>query len=453
MARQRLLLVNPYIHDFSAYDFWMKPLGLLYLASILNETGCEITFIDCIDRFSSAADGVKTKDFPKAKADGRGKLLRTEIPKPSILSDIPKVFSRYGIPIELFRSKLALAQKPDAILVTSYMTYWYTGVQETIREIKAVFPDAPVILGGIYATLMPEHASKYSGADFVVTGESENKVIDAIAAAASRPLSVEKTYQSLDDYPLPMFSLLSNTDSLPILTSRGCPFSCRYCASGVIMPGFRRRNPYKVVDEIEFHHRSFKTTHFAFYDDALLVDAEYNFKIMLGEVIRRNIAVSFHMPNAIHGRYVDAEAAELMFQSGCKTIRIGLETSDEGRQYESGGKITSDDFLRAIKNFEAAGYRRKDIEVYVMMGLPGQGMGEVRDSTKFVHDAGSMIRLVSFTPIPGTAYWNESVFLKRSLADEPLLHNNSIYPLSGTEMEWEDYSKLKEMVRDMNAAL
>jgi len=49
MARRTLLLVNPWIHDFAAYDFWVRPLGLLVLASLLRESGCGVRLVDCLD--------------------------------------------------------------------------------------------------------------------------------------------------------------------------------------------------------------------------------------------------------------------------------------------------------------------------------------------------------------------------------------------------------------------
>lgn len=55
--------------------------------------------------------------------------------------------------------------KIDAFLVTSYMSYWYNGLQETIRVLNDAVPGVPVIIGGIYATLNPEHA-KGSMPDF-----------------------------------------------------------------------------------------------------------------------------------------------------------------------------------------------------------------------------------------------------------------------------------------------
>jgi radical SAM superfamily enzyme YgiQ (UPF0313 family) len=450
---QRFLLINPWIHDFAAYDFWMRPLGLLYLASVINEAGCQLDYIDCLDRFHPALEEIQTQDFPRAKPDGRGKLFRTEIPKPPPLSHIPRRFSRYGITPEIFHGELSSVEKPDAVLVTSSMTYWYTGVQETIRELRSVLPNIPVILGGVYATLLPKHSARRSGANVVISGESENKIVSALEKVTNRQLPRRKHCTSIDDYPFPMFLLLRNTQSLPILTSRGCPFRCGYCASWKLMPGFRRRDPLKVVDEIEFHHRNLATEHFAFYDDALLIDKKEHFQLILNEVVRRGVKASFHMPNAVHGREIDSRTAELMFLAGCRTVRIGFETSNEKRQTDSGAKITSGDLLRAIVNLETAGYDRKDIEVYVMMGLPGQSTREVENSMRFVNDAGCTVRLVSFTPIPGTPYWQQAVEQMPSIAEEPLLQNNSIFPLCGTAAGWEEFAGLRDMARHINRAL
>ena len=61
--------------------------------------------------------------------------------------------------------------RPDFILMTSGMTCWYTGVQETVSFLKRVIPNVPVILGGLYATLCREHAVRSSGAEHVISGQ------------------------------------------------------------------------------------------------------------------------------------------------------------------------------------------------------------------------------------------------------------------------------------------
>ncbi|MEM4367942.1 MAG: hypothetical protein QXO21_02850, partial [Candidatus Anstonellales archaeon] len=84
----KVLLVNPPIYDFSAYDVWLKPLGLLYLSNILKESGIEVVMLDCLDRNLFL-------DIP-AKEDGTGKYPQKDIKKPDIISNIPLNYKRYG---------------------------------------------------------------------------------------------------------------------------------------------------------------------------------------------------------------------------------------------------------------------------------------------------------------------------------------------------------------------
>ncbi len=111
----RLLLINPWIYDFAAYDLWSKPLGLLYIASFLRSQGFEIRFIDCLDKYATGS--------AKIKKYGIGPLPRTVIEKPAILKHIPRRYARYGISEELFIQQLQQNKHVDAVLVTSIMTY------------------------------------------------------------------------------------------------------------------------------------------------------------------------------------------------------------------------------------------------------------------------------------------------------------------------------------------
>ena len=170
MRQPRLLLINPWIYDFAAYDLWAKPLGLLYLAAILRRNGFTVDFIDCLSTRHSETSGGLKSERGKRRKFGTGNFLRTPIPKPAGLKDIPRTYSRYGIIPEEFKAGLKAIDRPDAVLVTSLMTYWYPGVFEAIRLAKEIFPGVPVILGGIYATLCTDYARERSGADYVLSG-------------------------------------------------------------------------------------------------------------------------------------------------------------------------------------------------------------------------------------------------------------------------------------------
>ncbi|MBA7606465.1 hypothetical protein ES703_13614 [subsurface metagenome] len=125
---KRLLLVNPWIHDFAAFDFWLKPLGLLRIAGALMDAGAEVHLLDLADRNHPwLHERTKTDEW------GRGKFFAEEIAKPRILDRVPRKFRRYGLPKGILDEKLSELPDADAVLVTSSMTYWYTGVRETIE--------------------------------------------------------------------------------------------------------------------------------------------------------------------------------------------------------------------------------------------------------------------------------------------------------------------------------
>ena len=449
-----ILLINPWIYDFAAYDMWTKPLGLLYIASLLREHGYQINLINCLDRHHP--DLLKEQNREQAKSDqfGCGKFHKEIINKPAPLEDIPRRYGRYGLPVHIFRKELASVPPPDVILVTSSMTYWYPGVFAAIREVRERFSNAPIVLGGVYATLCYDHAVEKSGADYAVKGEGEIQALRLVEKlTGKKPASIDNLPHSIDDYPYPAYDLLTSRESLPILTSRGCPVGCTYCASKLVAGSFRQRDPLKTVDEIEFYQSEFGTRNFVFFDDALLINPKKHITVILREVIARKLDCYFHTPNAVHARQIDGSMARLMFEAGFKTLRLGLETSNRERQRSTGNKVTSQQFREAVENLKTAGYSKKDIGVYVLIGLPGQPLEEMFQSVQFVHDCGAATKLAIYSPIPGTEEWRKAVAEFGIDADaDPLLHNNSIYPIRPGGMTIDDFQQVKAFALSCNEA-
>jgi radical SAM superfamily enzyme YgiQ (UPF0313 family) len=193
-----------------------------------------------------------------------------------------------------------------------------------------------------------------------------------------------------------------------ISTSEGCPFHCTYCASPFLTKGFVRRDPFKVVEEIEYWTSKYHINNIAFYDDALLIEPSHHFIPMMREIIRRGIQCNFHAPNGLHIREIDEEVAGLLFRGGFKTLRLGFETSDEVNQIETGGKVDNHEFLRTTKYLKRAGYSSEEIGVYIMAGLPGQRVGEVEESIAFVKDSGAKPILVEYSAIPHTPLFEKT---------------------------------------------
>jgi radical SAM superfamily enzyme YgiQ (UPF0313 family) len=431
-----ILLINPWITDFSAYNFWIKPLGLLYIASVLRENRFRVKLIDCLDY------SIKTERY------GDGKFFKKKIEKPLPLKSIPRNYGQYGIPEEILLKRLSFIEEPDLICVSSGMTYWYPGVFKLIEITRKYFKRAPVILGGIYATLCYEHAVKYSGADIVFNGRGELEAMKLVSDLTHQELIIQNSKFSIDNLPYPSFDLYPQLDYMCIVTSRGCPFKCTYCASSFLTKDFIRRDPLEVVNEIENWTSKYRVNNIAFYDDALLIESSKHFTPIMNEVIKRGIRCNFHTPNAIHIREIDEEVAGLLFRGGFKTIRLGFETTNEVTQIGTGGKVDNQEFRKAIKHLKRAGYSGEEMGVYIMVGLPSQRVGEVEESIAFVKEAGAKPMLVEYSPIPHTPLFEKAKKMSQfDLDNEPLFHNNSILPCQWEGFTMADYRRLKEELR------
>ncbi len=438
-----VLCVNPWIHDFAAFDFWLKPLGLLTLAGMLRQAGIRVSYMDCLDRFHPKETG-----FVKTGWDGRGPFRKTPVllsdmlpPAASPLPGIKKPFSRYGILPDWFRNDLASMDPPDLILVTSLMTYWASGVTETIAVIRSVFPDVPVILGGKYATLCHDHATVFSGADHVVPGPGEPVLEEIVARFTGFPLCLDTPPE---DPPFPALDLCSKLTYAPVLTARGCPFSCDYCASSFLEPRRVRRSVDRVFEEICHWHHGYRIQNVAFYDDALLVNGPTHAYPLMEKIIEADLDLFFHTPNALHVREITVEAAELMFRVGFKTIRLGLETAVFSKNRRHDIKVQADDFFKAVAALKKAGFDPGQIGAYLLCGLPDQDLDDVADSMAFVRSAGILPVLAFYSPIPHTLMWETAVARARfDLDRHPVFTNNSLFPCVRSDADRQRISRLK----------
>ena len=438
---KNLLLVNPWIYDFTAFDLWSKPLGLLYIASFLRNHGFGISLIDCVNARQ------------KNRKYGTGHIERITVPKPESIRHIPRNFARYGISESEFLEKLDKVPSPDAILVTSIMTYWYPGVVEAVRLLRKRFPGIPVILGGIYATLMPEHAQEAVQPDYIITGPGERKALTLLNQIFEIDQQNDPASPKTDARPFPAFDLYDSLEYLVLMTARGCPYDCSFCAQKKISEPFYQRNPEEVLDEIIRHYNSFKLRDIAFYDDALFINRDRHIKPILRQVIEKRIPVRFHSPNGLFARYIDQELADLMYRAKFKTVRISFETDNENRRRDMSNKISNEGMTEAVSNLVRAGYKAHELDAYVIMGLPGQSLDEVVSSMIFVNNLGVQIRLASFSPIPGTKDFDRAVASGRIAHNlDPLLTNKSIFPLHAGAEEYESFKKLRIFSQVLNNA-
>ena len=456
-----ILLINPWIYDFTAYNFWSKPLGLLYVASMLREAGYHIDFIDCMDNCDPELQKENLLEdcrLPKINEDGSGKFYKEKITKPEILKQIPRNYSRYGMPENIFRRKLSNIRRPLAIFVTSIMTYWYPGVFRAIEIVKEFFPNCPVILGGIYAKLCYQHALSFSNADIVIrdfkisTLQTILKYIDN--KIKKEIFSFEKNKcknceKHLNDCPYPAWDLYHALDYVCLITTKGCPFRCSYCASYLINPVLQFREPEMVAREISYWKEKRGIRRFVFYDDALLLNANKHFIPVMKSLKRNKLNINFYTPNALHARMITPAVAKQMIENGFKKIWLGFETSDSDLQIRTGGKIDNRGFVRAVKTLLREGFLRKQINAYILIGLPGQSFKSMNESIKFVINTGVKPYLAKFSPIPGTKIWSQAIReYKWEEPVDPLFHNDALMPYFSPSINPKQYNQLKMLIKN-----
>jgi radical SAM superfamily enzyme YgiQ (UPF0313 family) len=425
-----ILLINPPICDFAAYDFWLKPYGLLSVAGYLRGKA-EFTLFDYLDRLYPFAPGGKGLESDQW---GRGRFYYERIPNPACLEAIPRYFRRFGLPRNIFRDFLTQQKNFDYVFVQTTMTYWYQGVAEVVEDVRDALPQAKIILGGNYITLCNNHARKL-GADFLVQGINLEPLWEYLGISPDKnEPALWEAYKKLKVGVLKL--------------SEGCPFSCTYCSVPKVYGRFRARPLKRSLAELELL-AGCGVGNIAFYDDALLYEADKVFVPFLNEVIKRNIKVNFHCPNALNARFVTKELAELMVQSGFKMFYLGFESASSDWQKRTGSKVSCDELASAVKYLTAAGAESQNITAYQILGHPHGDVQELEESMRFVYSLGVRGMLADFSPIPSTP--DGELCRKWVDMDEPLFHNKTAFPI--ILMGFDETNRLKDLQRKFNREL
>jgi hypothetical protein len=426
----KILLVNPPIYDFAAYDFWLKPYGMLTVAGYLRGKA-DFKLFDYLDRlhpFAARQRGLESDRW------GRDRFYSKKITKPEPIRAIPRYYRRFGLPRDIFKSFLEQGGPFDFAFVQTTMTYWYEGVQEVIEDIRGACPQAKIILGGNYVTLCNSHAQKL-GADFLVPGTNLQPLWEYLGI--------------IPDFVQPALWEIYNKLNVGVLKlSDGCPFNCTYCSVPKVYGGFKSRPLERSLAELQLLCE-FGVENVAFYDDALLFEPEKCFIPFLDEVLKRDIKINLHTPNALNARFITKELAGLMVQAGFKTFYLGFESVSLQWQQRTGSKVVCDEFSQAVGHLISAGAEPADITAYQILGHPHTSVGELEATMRFVNSLGIRGMLADFSPIPGTP---DGDYCRRWVdMDEPLLHNKTAFPI--IMLGFDETNRLKELQRQFNRTL
>jgi len=424
--KPKVLLVNPPIHDFAAYDFWIRPYGLLSIAGRLRGQA-RFHLFDYMDRLA-------TRNGTTSDRWGRGRFQSERVACPAPLQRIPRHFQRFGRPRAAFQEFLRERGPFDFALVQTMMTYWYPGVREVIEDVRRIWPDTKIVLGGNYAILCSDHARSL-GADLVVAGIELTPLWTFLCVAPD------------PDQPA-LWEAYDELATGALKLADGCPFQCSYCSVPRIYGRFRARSKERAMAELELLIEQ-GARDVAFYDDALLFDAQRVLAPFLHEVIRRGVRVNLHTPNALNARFLTAELAELMIRAGFKTFYLGFESASRQWQQGTGGKVFSEELARAVEYLLTAGADPADITAYQILGHPDSDAQELEASMQFVHGLGIRGMLADFAPIPSTP---DGEACRRWVdLDEPLMHNKTAFPI--LRLGFDQVNHLKDLQRALNRSL
>ncbi|MDD4876724.1 MAG: radical SAM protein [Dehalococcoidales bacterium] len=404
------------------------PLGLAYIASVLNEAGYTISVVD----FNiSGANPLRLKRF--------------------------------------------LERNTPRILGISVNTETYMSGLKYAEIAKQVNPKIIVVIGGPHATVMYQDVANEKNIDIVVRGEGEYTMLELADCLIQNKGSLAEikgiTYSENGVIKInPERPFIENPDELPfparglfplpfyyspgtVLISRGgCPYACHFCAVNNIWKGHRRfRKPEKVLAEIIYILEHQQAQEISFSDDTFTLDREYVIKLC-GLLKNTKDLPQLRWMCSTRVDLVDKKLLEEMHDSGCYGIQFGIEAGSQKILDSIGKKITLEQVKYAVSTALNAG-----IEVTCSFMFPNpedteETIREQKQLMKELIDMKVTLVLLAFTtPFPGTYYYEHADELGiKILADNWSEYDGKHLVITTKNLSEEKLrSLLKELINDV----
>lgn len=390
---KKIVLINPfafYAHGTNEATIY-PPLGLAYLASVLEKQNIDCQIIDAA-------------------------VLKLD--QKEVYQQVKKF-------------------KPDAIGITTNIVTAQAAI-ELGKYLWTKFPHTMILYGGPYATAMPEHILKQTHGDVVVRGEGELTMTDLVRHPQNLSEIKGICYRQggeilhnperelindLDSIPFPAYHLLPNfhlyrsmSRKTPIgflISSRGCPYGCIYCNKNIFGQRFRMRSPANVLTEIELLVGRYGVKQIDVLDDNFTLYIPRAERVF-DEIIKRKIKVLFNFQNGVRADRLTAKLVQKMKQAGTYKVGIGIESGDPEIQ-----KIIKKSLSLALVGKAVKMLRKAGIVVvgFFMIGLPGDTDSSLQKTIDFAIKINPHLANFSVTvPLPQTELYQiierEGKFLK-----------------------------------------
>ncbi|MCX6818583.1 MAG: radical SAM protein [Candidatus Aenigmarchaeota archaeon] len=286
------------------------------------------------------------------------------------------------------------------------------------RLVKKINKKAVVLAGGPHITIDGYNFLKENECfDMAVIGEGEKILIEIIEKKNLKniagiiyrngkeiKINQDKHWiKNLDTLPFPNYKCFDSVmDAYPLVTSRGCPYSCTYCSVRDVMGTlWRARKPENIIEELKTAKEKYKINEFKVLDDNFTLDIN-RAKKLCEMLIANNINMKWSCPNGIRADRLDNELLLLMKESGCYSISIGIESMhpEVFEKLEKGEKLT--DVKNAIRMIKEKGMK---IKGFFIIGLPGSTYEKDKFSLKESKKLGIEAAWGILVPYPGTRIW------------------------------------------------
>ncbi len=319
-------------------------------------------------------------------------------------------------------------EKPRLVGITA-MTSTINSAVRVARRVKESDSAITVALGGAHASVLPEETLRSNpDIDVIVCGEGEETVRDLVEVLEKSPPDLSSvvgiTYRSengvksnssrcpianLDLMPFPSFHLLPlrryrlhppfgrKSPVLPVITSRGCPYSCIFCSKSVFGKKCRRNSAKYVINQIRLLIDKFGVKEIKFYDDVFTLDRKWVIAVCT-ELEKQGLVIPWTCETRVD--LVDSELLSVMKGAGCYMIAYGVESGNQGILDSLGKNITLEQIARAFRLT-----REAEISpvAYFMLGSPNETPETIADTIEFAKRIDpDFVQFSIATPYPGT---------------------------------------------------
>jgi radical SAM superfamily enzyme YgiQ (UPF0313 family) len=403
----KTLLINPPWYCFQSRESHYVPLGLVYVAGALTTSGYEVKILN-----GEEVLGPHTLDES------------TETPVAFFhATDRYVQFHDLSLPIWQVLGEAIARHAADVVGITMWSGAYQSAIN-TCKLVKTLNPGAITVVGGIHPTLDPLSVIQHSEVDFVVCGEGERAAVELwrlleeggdVHKKAARLRGIwtrvngkvheggkTETIEDLDEIPFPNYEVVVGEPAravLGLMTARGCPYGCTFCASKEIWGRkVRFRSIESCMDELAHYREKFGLKWFRVNDDSFCLHRVRVLEFCDLLVARFGHTWSFAIDANVDT--LDEEIIDKLVWAGCTGISIGVESVVPRIQKLCHKYV---DLERARRMIAYINQSKIGCGVYFMTGFPHETEEELKQNIRFMEDTRPQNAMWSIvTPYPGT---------------------------------------------------